>query len=221
MPRTTHDDIRRLVLAQRRRLGDFAATLDDTAWAGPSLCTGRQVGDVVAHCTQSHVATPWRLGAELIASRFSLTARNQRWVAVRRQHDRSTALTEYQATADRLTVPSAELPYALLEAVIHGYDIAWPINQTIEVPRRAWSSSRMPAVGPPCSSTPSNAALGSPSARTTSPGQPEPARLSPGPSPRSSWRSPGGRWHSAICPVKVSTRCARACDPNTLTFGNR
>lgn len=134
MSHTEDADLRRLIVAQRHRLGNLAQTLYDTQWAGPSLCAGWQVRDVIAHCTQSHVATPWRVAAEFIGSGFSLTSRNQRWVAARRQHDRSTVLSEYRTTADRLAVPAAELPYALLEAVIHGYDIAWPINRTIEVP---------------------------------------------------------------------------------------
>lgn len=134
MPHITNTDIRRLVTAQRNRLGDLVETLDDAAWNRLSLCAGWRVQDVVAHCTQSHVATPWRVVTELITSGFSLTARNERWVAARRQHDRSTILAEYRATADRLAVPAAELPYALVEVVIHGYDIAWPVNRTVEVP---------------------------------------------------------------------------------------
>ena len=134
MSRTADADLRRLIVAQRHRLGDLAQTLDDTCWAGPSLCAGWQVRDVIAHCTQSHVATPWRVAAEFVSSGFNLTARNQRWVAARRHHDRSTVLSEYRSTAGRLAVPAAELPYALLEVVVHGYDIAWPMNRTIEVP---------------------------------------------------------------------------------------
>ncbi len=134
MPHKTDNDIRRLIVAQRHRLSDLAETLDDTAWSGPSLCAGWQARDVVAHCTQSHVATPWRVAAEFITSGFSLAVRNERWVAARRPRDRSTVLSEYRATAGRLAVPTMELPYALLEVVIHGYDIAWPMNRTIEVP---------------------------------------------------------------------------------------
>jgi hypothetical protein len=55
-----------------------------------------------------------------------------------RQHDRSTVLTEYRATAGRLAIPAAELPFALLEVVIHSYDIAWPVSRTV----RAWPISR-------------------------------------------------------------------------------
>ncbi|HXT45797.1 MAG TPA: hypothetical protein VN748_17050 [Pseudonocardiaceae bacterium] len=43
-------------------------------------------------------------------------------------------LGEYRATASRLDIPAAEAPYALVEAVIHGYDIAWPLKRTLNVP---------------------------------------------------------------------------------------
>jgi uncharacterized protein (TIGR03083 family) len=130
-------DISSLVTAQRRRLGRLVEALDETEWRGPSLYTGWCVRDVVAHCVQSHVATPSRLAVELLAARLSLTARNERWVAARRQHDRAMVLAEYRASADRVNVPAAELPYALTEAVVHGYDIACPTRQPIEVPTQS------------------------------------------------------------------------------------
>ena len=37
------------LLRQRRRLGDFLATLDDADWATPSRCEGWSVQDVIAH----------------------------------------------------------------------------------------------------------------------------------------------------------------------------
>lgn len=120
------------VRAQRDALGEFLATVDD--WDHASLCTGWRVRDVVAHCVQSHVATPWRLAGELIAAGFRLTARNDRWIRQRRSWDRAELLNEYQTTTSRLGVPTAELPYALVETVIHGYDIAWPLGRSIEVP---------------------------------------------------------------------------------------
>ena len=63
----------------------MSASLDDAEWDQASLCAGWRVHDVVAHCTQSHVATPWRLAAEFTAARFSLAVRNERWIATRRQ----------------------------------------------------------------------------------------------------------------------------------------
>lgn len=131
---TADGDVRRLVVEQRDRLGAFIETLDDAEWESPSLCAGWLVRDVVAHCVQSQVATPWRLAAEMLAARFRLAVRNERWVVARRRRDRSAVLAEYRATAHRLAVPTAELRYALLEVVIHGYDIAWPLRRRIEVP---------------------------------------------------------------------------------------
>ena len=37
------------LLRQRRRLGEFLATLDDAQWAAPSRCDGWSVQDVIAH----------------------------------------------------------------------------------------------------------------------------------------------------------------------------
>lgn len=128
------DDIGRLIVEQRNRLGELAGTLADAEWDHPSLCAGWRVRDVLAHCVQSHVATPARLVAELVAARLRLAVRNERWVAARRGRDRSAVLAEYRSTVHRLAVPAAELRYALLEVVIHGYDIALPLGRTIEVP---------------------------------------------------------------------------------------
>lgn len=134
MPKAGKEDVRQLIRAQRDALGDLLESLSDAEWDLASLCTGWRVRDVVAHCVQSHVATPWTFASEWIASGFSLKVRNERWVARRRPRSRSEVIDEYRATAVRLAIPAAETPYALVEAVIHGYDIAWPLRRTIEVP---------------------------------------------------------------------------------------
>jgi uncharacterized protein (TIGR03083 family) len=115
-------------------LGTFLEGLAAEEWERPSLCPAWRVHDVVAHCIQSHVATPWRLTGEVLRSGFSLTRRNERWVRQRAARSRAELLDEYRTTADHLGVPAAELPYALVETVVHGYDIAWPLDREIEVP---------------------------------------------------------------------------------------
>jgi len=137
MPGVEREDVRQQIRAQRDALGELLESLGDAEWDGTSLCHGWRVRDVVAHCIQSHVATPWTFAGEWIASGFSLRVRNERWVARRRPRSRSQVLGEYRATAGRLGIPAAEAPYALAEAVIHGYDIAWPLGRTIEVPARS------------------------------------------------------------------------------------
>lgn len=122
--------------------------MGDAEWDHASLCEGWRARDVVAHCVQSHVATPWRLAGELIASGFRLAARNERWVRQRRSRARAELLAEYRSTAGRLGVPTGELPYALVETVIHGYDIAWPLGRSIDV-----SASSLVIVADTCRKT--------------------------------------------------------------------
>lgn len=134
MPDNRTDEVRQSIRAQRAAVGDLLESLDDSEWEHDSLCAGWQVRDVVAHCVQSHVATPWTFAGEWIASGFSMAARNQRWVTRRRTRSRAEVFGEYRATVAQLRIPAAEAPYALVEAVVHGYDIARPLGRTIEVP---------------------------------------------------------------------------------------
>lgn len=122
------------VLAPRRALGELLADLSEAEWDRPSLCEGWRIRDVAAHCVQSHVATPLRLVRELVAAGFNLDRRNARWVAAKERLGWSEVLGEYLTTSGRSAIPTAELSYALTETVIHGYDIAWPLERVIEVP---------------------------------------------------------------------------------------
>ncbi|PXX70826.1 uncharacterized protein (TIGR03083 family) [Nocardia tenerifensis] len=126
-----------LILRQRHALADLLESLSDAEWEAPSLCAGWSVGDVAAHCIQSHVASPWRLAGEFLTAGFRLDARNERWVKTRRGRSKPTVLAEYRATADRMRIPASEAPYALVEAVVHGYDIARPLHKHLPVPPEA------------------------------------------------------------------------------------
>ncbi len=122
-----------LIHEQRNKLGDLLETLSDAEWETPSLCQGWRVRDVVAHCIQTHLVTPWSLVGDWIGSGFSLKVRNDRGVARRRSRSPSELLKEYRATAGRTSVPPGQVTYALVEAVIHGEDIARPIGRRIGV----------------------------------------------------------------------------------------
>lgn len=130
-------EIWRLVREQRDEVGDLLETLREHEWETTSLCRGWQVRDVVAHCIQDHRATIWNFFGEWIASGFSLAARNERGVARLRSKDPALVLSEYRATAGRMNVPPWEAPGALVEAVVHGYDIARPLGRRIEVPAKS------------------------------------------------------------------------------------
>jgi uncharacterized protein (TIGR03083 family) len=126
-----------LVHEQRNKLGDLLGTLTDAEWLAASLCAGWQVRDVVAHCIQTHLVTSRSLIGDWIGSGFSLQARNARGVARRRSMSPSDLLREYRATAGRTSVPPGQKMYPLVEAVIHGEDIARPVGRRIDVSPRS------------------------------------------------------------------------------------
>jgi uncharacterized protein (TIGR03083 family) len=131
--RTDAENILPLVHEARAKLGIVLESLADTDWARPTLCAGWSVRDVVAHCTQSHAATPLNLVREMLVAGFSLDRRNAKWVAQRRSKSNADLLAEYRETAAQTAFPAAEAPYALLEAVIHGLDIAYPIGRELDL----------------------------------------------------------------------------------------
>jgi len=140
MPAKTRADdyeIWSLIHEERLRLGDFLDTLSDAEWEVPSLCQGWQVRDVVAHCVQTYLLTPWSLGAAWIASGLSLSRLNDRGVARRRSLSRKELLTAYRASAPRTTSYGGPKPSVLGEVIIHGGDIARALGRTIEASPRS------------------------------------------------------------------------------------
>ncbi len=126
-----------LIHEQRNKVGELLETLSDAEWETPSLCQGWRVRDVVAHCIQTHLVTPWSLVSGWIGSGFSLKARNDRGVAGRRSRSPSELLSEYRATASRSSAPPGQVTYSLVEAVIHGEDIARPTGRRIDAAPRS------------------------------------------------------------------------------------
>jgi uncharacterized protein (TIGR03083 family) len=126
-----------LIHEQRNKLGDLLESLSDAEWETPSLCQGWRVRDVVAHCIQTHLVTQWGLVGDWIGSGFSLKARNDRGVARRRSKSPSELLGEYRATAGRSSAPPGQVTYSLIEAVIHGEDIARPTGRRVDVAPRS------------------------------------------------------------------------------------
>jgi uncharacterized protein (TIGR03083 family) len=92
---------------------------------------------VVAHCIQTHLVTQWSLITDWIRSGFSLKARNTRGVARRSFLSPSELLTLYRSTAGRTSYLPGQLTYSLVEAVIHGEDIARPVGRRVDVSPRS------------------------------------------------------------------------------------
>jgi uncharacterized protein (TIGR03083 family) len=95
------------------------------------------VRDVVAHCIQTHLVTQRSLIADWIRSGFSLGGRNARGVARRSSLSPPELFSLYRATSGRTGHLPGQLTYSLVEAVIHGEDIARPVGRRIDVSARS------------------------------------------------------------------------------------
>lgn len=125
------------VRQERERLAVLLEGLAEDDWDLPSLCVGWRVRDVVAHCIHTHLATPWNVPGEWIRSGFSLDARNARAVARWGSLSPQSLLREYRATEHRLRGLPGEARFGLVEAVVHGEDIARPTGRRLETNPRA------------------------------------------------------------------------------------
>src|SRR5262249_41537530 len=151
--------------------GELLETFSDAEWETPSLCQGWRVHDVVAHCIQTHLVTPWSLVGDWIRAGFSLKARNARGVARRRSKSSSELLSEYRATAGRSSALPGQVTYALVEAVITEKTLPGPLAGALTQHRGASSRWRRSPAEPTQSLVVSGAAPGSRSALPISPGR--------------------------------------------------
>ena len=126
-----------LIYEQRNKVRDVLETLSVHEWDTASLCEGWRVRDVVAHLIQTHLITQRSLIADWIRSGFSLRARNSGGVVRRSSMSPSELLSVYRSTMRRTSYLPGQLTYSLVEAVIHGEDIARPLGRRVDVPPRS------------------------------------------------------------------------------------
>lgn len=118
---------------QRADLADFLETLTADQWNTPSLCAGWTVRDVSVHLTQS--AAPWsRMAWEVARSGFRF---NEAVARVARE-DHSTP-DEIIATLRRMVggrrrPPGTAVADPLVDALVHGQDIAIPLGIDRKIP---------------------------------------------------------------------------------------
>ena len=134
---TDATEIWTLIHEQRNKLGDVLETLSVHEWDTASLCEGWRVRDVVAHLVQTRLVTQRSLIADWIRSGLSLKARNTRGVVRRSSMSPSELLSLYRSTARRTSYLPGQLTYSLVEAVIHGEDIARPLSRRVDVSPRS------------------------------------------------------------------------------------
>ncbi|MFB9905593.1 maleylpyruvate isomerase family mycothiol-dependent enzyme [Allokutzneria oryzae] len=130
------DEILAWTRDERLSLADFLESLDDHEWQRDSLCSGWTVHDVAAHMTLSTRTTL------LVVIRGAIRARgdfNRMVSNLARERaatfDPAELVAQLRATAGSThrTLGSSPLD-PLVDALVHGQDIARPLGRTREMP---------------------------------------------------------------------------------------
>jgi uncharacterized protein (TIGR03083 family) len=137
----TDDQIWSAIDGQRGRVAELLESLDDDQWEHPSLCEGWTVRDVGAHLTLQQMTLAQAMRVVLRNPSHALDVNRIIHESSRRQ---AAALsTEAIVAAIRATVgqrrhnPGVTHRETLIDNLVHGMDIAVPLQLEIEIPADA------------------------------------------------------------------------------------
>ncbi|MFI7494106.1 maleylpyruvate isomerase family mycothiol-dependent enzyme [Kocuria sp. M4R2S49] len=121
-------DLWAAVRAERARLAEDLAGLDDAQWAAPSLCGQWTVEDVVAHLTAAASIGRLRWLRSVLGARFDFDLHNQRRLEEHRGTTPAETLQRFLAVVGNTVAPSKDTAAWLGEVVVHGQDIRRPLG---------------------------------------------------------------------------------------------
>lgn len=125
-------DTWRLVAIERARLVSALAELTDADWQAASLCQGWQARDVLAHIVSTAEMTPGRFLGGMVRNGFrfnQMTARDVRDYGANGVRALLPRLVESITSTKH---PPGPVDTMLLETVVHGDDIAFPLGKAID-----------------------------------------------------------------------------------------
>ncbi|MEX5296070.1 maleylpyruvate isomerase family mycothiol-dependent enzyme [Kocuria sp. CPCC 205268] len=128
MEPSSRKDLWAAVHAERTRLAEDLAGLDETQWAQPSLCAGWTVEDVVAHLTAAASLGRFRWLRSMLGARFDAGLHNQRRLEEHRGATPAETLQLFRAVAGSTMAPSKDTAAWLGEVVVHGQDVRRPLG---------------------------------------------------------------------------------------------
>lgn len=121
-------DLWPMIHAERRRLVAALDDLDDQQWRTRSLATEWTVEDVVAHLTAGALTGTAAWIASMMRARFDAAKHNQRLRAKHLGATPGETLGNLRAATDRTVTPTKHLAAMLGEVIVHGQDIAVPLD---------------------------------------------------------------------------------------------
>ena len=121
-------DLWAAIHAERARLAEDLAGLDDAQWAEQSLCGQWSVEDVVAHLTAAASIGRLRWLRSVLGARFDFDLHNQRRLEEHRGATPAETLQRFRAVTGSTKAPSKDTAAWLGEVVVHGQDIRRPLG---------------------------------------------------------------------------------------------
>ena len=123
--------------AERSSLADLFAGLSDEAWGVASLCAGWTVRDVLAHLALAQPTPVWT-AVNLVRARLDFN-RMVRDTALREASRPTAALVEVLRgmVGSRRKAPGVSCREPLIDALVHGQDVAIPLGIDRVMPSEA------------------------------------------------------------------------------------
>ncbi|MFE7630861.1 maleylpyruvate isomerase family mycothiol-dependent enzyme [Kocuria sp. NPDC057446] len=128
MEPSSPNDLWAAVHAERARLAEDLAGLDDAQWAAQSLCERWTVEDVVAHLTAVASIGRLRWYRSVLGARFDFDLHNQRRLEEHRGATAAETLQRFHAVVGNTVGPSKDTAAWLGEVVVHGQDVRRPLG---------------------------------------------------------------------------------------------
>jgi uncharacterized protein (TIGR03083 family) len=124
----TREDVDARVRAERDRLIAVLEGLDDGQWAGPSLCAGWTVRNLVAHLLMPYELSVPRFLALLVRARFGFDRLADRFATTDRRTPAELVAALRATEHRRFNVPGAPVEAPLSHLVCHAEDVYRPLG---------------------------------------------------------------------------------------------
>lgn len=116
------------IAAERRRVADLLAGLDDEQWATPSLCDGWTVRDVAAHMTAGWSFPKLRFAGLMLRHR-GFDGANAEAARILARRPTGEIVDDLRANAENpFAPPIVGIVAQLADVITHGQDIARPLG---------------------------------------------------------------------------------------------
>jgi uncharacterized protein (TIGR03083 family) len=124
-------DTWQLIETERNRLVEAFSELSEENWDAPSLCAGWRNRDALAHIVSTAEITQGKFFSGMLRNGFNFNRMVANDISRTGQDDAAKLIARLRAAAPSHNHPPGPVASMLMEAVVHGEDIAYSVGRTI------------------------------------------------------------------------------------------